>query len=100
MRALPTYARPVTPDESATRRRRRRGRAAERAAAVAGLHALLLRAARHELRRRPSVTVFELDDLAHQAAADALVAVLAKLDTFRGASRFTTWAYKFAILEA
>jgi RNA polymerase sigma-70 factor (ECF subfamily) len=26
--------------------------------------------------------------------------VLAKLDDFRGASRFTTWAYKFALLEA
>ena len=35
-----------------------------------------------------------------QAAGDALVAVLAKLDSFRGASRFTTWAYKFALLEA
>jgi hypothetical protein len=34
------------------------------------------------------------------AAGDAMVAVLAKLDTFRGASRFTTWAYKFALLEA
>ena len=28
------------------------------------------------------------------------MAVLAKLDDFRGASRFTTWAYKFALLEA
>jgi RNA polymerase sigma-70 factor (ECF subfamily) len=35
-----------------------------------------------------------------QAAADALVAILRKLDTYRGASRFTTWAYKFALLEA
>jgi RNA polymerase sigma-70 factor (ECF subfamily) len=42
----------------------------------------------------------ELDDLAVQAADDALVAVLAKLDDYRGASRFTTWAYKFALLEA
>ena len=42
----------------------------------------------------------DLDDLALQAADDALVAVLAKLDTYRGASRFTTWAYKFALLEA
>ena len=42
----------------------------------------------------------ELDDLALQAADDALVAVLAKLDDYRGASRFTTWAYKFALLEA
>jgi RNA polymerase sigma-70 factor, ECF subfamily len=29
-----------------------------------------------------------------------MVAVLAKLDDFRGESRFTTWAYKFALLEA
>src|SRR5206468_2712853 len=35
-----------------------------------------------------------------QSAGDALIAVLAKLDDFRGESRFTTWAYKFAILEA
>ena len=40
------------------------------------------------------------DDLAQQAADDALMAILAKLDSFRGASRFTTWAYKFALLEA
>ena len=42
----------------------------------------------------------ELDDIAMQAADDALMAVLAKLDDFRGESRFTTWAYKFALLEA
>jgi RNA polymerase sigma-70 factor (ECF subfamily) len=42
----------------------------------------------------------ELEDIATQAADDALVAVLGKLDDFRGASRFTTWAYKFALLEA
>ena len=69
-----------------------------RDAAVARLHALLLRAARFELRRRGAHT--DLDDLAVQAADDALVAVLAKLDTYRGQSRFTTWAYKFALLEA
>jgi RNA polymerase sigma-70 factor, ECF subfamily len=66
--------------------------------AVARLHALLLRAARFELRRRG--THADLDDLATQAAADALVAILAKLRTYRGQSRFTTWAYKFALLEA
>ena len=42
----------------------------------------------------------ELDDLATQAADDALVAILAQARHFRGASRFTTWAYKFALLEA
>jgi hypothetical protein len=41
----------------------------------------------------------ELADLAHQAASDAMVAILAKLETFRGDSRFTTWMYKFVILE-
>jgi RNA polymerase sigma-70 factor (ECF subfamily) len=66
------------------------------------LHELLLRVARGELRRRgPGVGIDgpELDDLAHQAAADALVAVRRKLPGFRGESRFTTWAYKFVVLE-
>jgi RNA polymerase sigma-70 factor (ECF subfamily) len=79
-------------------------RGPDREAAVARLHALLLRAARFEAgRRRDSmarVGAAELDDLAHQAADDALVAVLGKLESFRGDSRFTTWAYKFALLEA
>ena len=72
--------------------------------AVARLHALLLRAARFEVARRratvPGRDQGELDDIALQGAGDALVAVLAKLDDFAGRSRFTTWAYKFAILEA
>jgi RNA polymerase sigma-70 factor (ECF subfamily) len=72
--------------------------------AVARLHDLLLRAARFEVSRRRAALAHvrgeELDDLALQAADDALAAVLAKLDEFRGASRFTTWAYKFALLEA
>ena len=67
-------------------------------AAVGRLHDLLLRAARFELRRRGAHT--DLEDLALQAANDALVAILAKLTTYRGQSRFTTWAYKFALLEA
>ena len=41
----------------------------------------------------------ELDDLAYQAAADALVAITRKLEQFRGESRFTTWVYKYVILE-
>lgn len=73
-------------------------------AAVARLHKLLLRAASFEVSRRRAVTPHlrgdGLDDIANEAADDALVSVLAKLDDFRGASRFTTWAYKFALLEA
>lgn len=72
--------------------------------AVGRLHALLLRAARFEAARRSAALRHlrgdDLDDVALQAADDALVAVLAKLDAFRGDSRFTTWAYKFALLEA
>jgi RNA polymerase sigma-70 factor, ECF subfamily len=78
------------------------GRAREDA--CSRLHALLLRAARFEISRRrgtlPHLRGGDLDDLAQQSADDALVAVLAKLDEFRGESRFTTWAYKFALLEA
>ena len=81
-----------------------RGEGREHDEAVARLHEVLLRAARFELGRRRAALSFvrgeELEDLALQAADDALVAVLAKLDDFRGASRFTTWAYKFALLEA
>lgn len=72
--------------------------------AVGALHALLLRAARFEVARRrlrlPHLRGEELDDIALQSANDALLAVLAKLDSYRGESRFTTWAYKFALLEA
>jgi RNA polymerase sigma-70 factor (ECF subfamily) len=75
-----------------------------RDAAIARLHALLLRAARFEVGRRraglPHLRGNDFDDLAHQAADDAVVGVLARLDDFRGLSRFTTWAYKFALLEA
>ncbi len=72
--------------------------------AVAGLHALLVRAARFEVARRratlPHLRGNDLDDIANQAADDALMSVLRRLDDFRGASRFTTWVYKFALLEA
>jgi RNA polymerase sigma-70 factor (ECF subfamily) len=73
------------------------------AQALATLHDLLRRAASHELRRRrawlPALAGQELDDLAHQCADDALVNILARIDDFQGLSRFTTWAYKFAIFE-
>ena len=72
-------------------------------AAVARLHALLLRVARGEAARRraalPERGGEEVDDLCVQAANDALVAVLTKIDTYRGTARFTTWACKFVILE-
>lgn len=72
--------------------------------AIARLHGLLVRAARFEVARRhrslPQLRGSELDDIPMEAADDALVSILRRLDDFRGASRFTTWAYKFALLEA
>jgi RNA polymerase sigma-70 factor (ECF subfamily) len=72
--------------------------------ALATLHPLLLRATRFALSRQRDqlrdVGAAELDDLAVQAADDALISILRQLDDYRGASRFTTWAYKFAVHEA
>ncbi len=71
--------------------------------ALARLREVLLRVALHELSRRRgqlrSVTGPEFEDLAQQAANDALMNILARLDDFRGLSRFTTWAYKFVMFE-
>jgi hypothetical protein len=74
----------------------------EREEALARLHELLLRAAHADLRRRSrpgGVEGRERDDLAHQAADDALLAITSKLDRFRGDSRFATCAYKFVMFE-
>jgi RNA polymerase sigma-70 factor (ECF subfamily) len=96
----------VPPLDSESREwlRELRGTGVEHDDAVARLHALLVRAARFEVARRrpglPHVRGDELDDLALEAADDALVSVLRRLDDFRGASRFTTWVYKFALYEA
>jgi RNA polymerase sigma-70 factor (ECF subfamily) len=81
------------------------GTGRERDAAVERLHALLLRAARFEVTRRQHRGAHgggssDFDEVAVDAAGDALLAVLDKLHTYRGDSRFTTWAYKFALFEA
>jgi RNA polymerase sigma-70 factor (ECF subfamily) len=68
--------------------------------AVARLHALLLRAAAFEVSRRAAQTAGDADDFAFEAADEAVIRVCSALDDFRGDSRFTTWAYKFAVHEA
>ncbi len=102
--AVEPQARSLLDDESRAWLRDLRAEGRTKDEAVASLHALLLRAARFECaRRRPALPHLrgnDLDDIANQAADDALVSVLARLDDFRGASRFTTWVYKFALLEA
>lgn len=101
-----TRSQPGAPGDDASRLwlQRLLATGAERDAAVAELHDLLVRAARFEIGRRapslPHLRGDDHEDLAQQSADDAMVALLAKLDDFRGESRFTTWAYKFALLEA
>lgn len=61
--------------------------ASQRDATIAQLHALLLRATRSETSRRAARSRIggpELDDIPHQAADDALVAVLRRVQSFRG----------------
>jgi RNA polymerase sigma-70 factor, ECF subfamily len=81
-----------------------RAEGAVREDALARLHSLLVRAARFEVARRRAALSYvrgdELDDIALEAADDAMMSVLARLESFRGDSRFTTWVYKFALLEA
>ncbi len=71
--------------------------------AVAQLHELLLRAARHQVSRMPAAAALGASrraEIIHSAADEATVAVLSRLSTFEGRSAFTTWAYKFGILHA
>lgn len=93
---------PSPEPETATWLHRLTAGGSPREKAIGELHALLVRVARREASRRgidSPVSGVELTDVAQQAADDALVAILAKLDEFRGESRFTTWAYKFVVLE-
>jgi RNA polymerase sigma-70 factor, ECF subfamily len=89
-------------EESSVWLRRLGAGGGERQAAERELHARLVRIALAEVRRRSASTAVagpELDDVAHQAADDAMLAILAKLGDFRGESRFITWVYRFVILE-
>jgi RNA polymerase sigma-70 factor (ECF subfamily) len=100
VRQVPTAA--ALDPESAEWLRVLAGTGPAREAALARLHGLLVRIAHGEVRRRaPRLRIAgpELEDLAYQAAADALIAITGKIGQFRGESRFTTWAYKFVIFE-
>jgi RNA polymerase sigma-70 factor (ECF subfamily) len=102
MSVVPAASAPAQDATSREWLRALRADGATRDEAVARLHALLLRAARFEAARRRGRLPHlrdELEEIAHEAAGDALISVLARLDDFRGESRFTTWVYKFALLE-
>jgi RNA polymerase sigma-70 factor, ECF subfamily len=74
------------------------------AAALSDLRAYLVRAALYTLHRKRNtlheLASTDLAQLAEDCAQEAVPAILARLDTFRGESRFTTWAYKFAVNAA
>jgi RNA polymerase sigma-70 factor (ECF subfamily) len=76
----------------------------EQAAALRELHALMIRAAGHQVWRMraalPDPSPAAVEVIVNQAADEAMTALLGKLHTFEGRSRFTTWAFKFAILQA
>jgi RNA polymerase sigma-70 factor (ECF subfamily) len=64
----------------------------------------MIRAAAHQVWRMrsalPDPSPAAVDVIVNQAADEAMTALLGKLHTFEGRSRFTTWAFKFAILQA
>ncbi|MEO6886301.1 MAG: RNA polymerase sigma factor [Jatrophihabitantaceae bacterium] len=80
------------------------GHGPEHQEALRRLHELMLRGAEHQIAQMyhtlPKLGTVRIEDIVRQSADEATVAVLAKLATFQGRSRFTTWAYKFAILHA
>lgn len=74
----------------------------EREDAVRRLHALMVRAARWQLRRMGEAAALgpaRAEEVVQSSADEAAMAVLSRLADFQGRSRFTTWAYKFAILD-
>jgi RNA polymerase sigma-70 factor (ECF subfamily) len=68
----------------------------EQTAALADLRWLLVRGLGYAMADRPRVTEADIEGFVQ----DALLKVLDNLDSFRGDSRFTTWAQKIAVHEA
>jgi RNA polymerase sigma-70 factor (ECF subfamily) len=71
--------------------------------AISRLRQLMLRASRHQVSRMPQAIdlgATRRDEIIHSAADEATLAVLSRLPSFEGRSRFTTWAYKFGIFQA
>lgn len=73
----------------------------EQTAAIVDLRAYLLQAASYSLSQRHGdlahLTSADIEQLAEDCAQEALSAILKQLSGFRGDSKFTTWAYRFAV---
>lgn len=63
---------------------------------LADLRTLLMKGLRYAMADRPAVSEVDLEDFVQEA----LLKILSGLDTFRGESRFTTWAQKIAVRVA
>lgn len=71
--------------------------------ALRDLHELLMKATRHQVNRKSAgytLGASTREEIAVSAAHEAMLSVLKKLDSFEGRSRFTTWVFKFGILQA
>jgi RNA polymerase sigma-70 factor (ECF subfamily) len=64
--------------------------------AIAKLRAILIRGLKPALYKYVDR---ELDQFVEDTVQDALLKILDKVDTFRGESKFTTWAMKIAVRE-
>lgn len=73
----------------------------EQAEAIEDLRLYLLRAVLYFFSASPGdlrgLARQEIEQVAQDLAQDALLTILKNLDEFRGESKFTTWAYRFAI---
>jgi RNA polymerase sigma-70 factor (ECF subfamily) len=76
----------------------------EQARALSDLRTYLLRAALFTLRRSLHYVGHHdsstLAQIAEECTQEAMTALLRRLDDFRGESKFTTWAYAFAVNTA
>ncbi len=77
------------------------GKGDAQAAAISDLRALLRRSALYTLGRTgihgASLASSQVEAIAEECAQEALLAILERLGDFRAESKFTTWAYKFAV---
>ncbi len=73
----------------------------EQQEAINDLREYLLRAVLYFFSQNPGdlrhLAREEIEQVAEDLAQDALLTILKHLDEFRGESKFTTWAYRFAI---
>jgi RNA polymerase sigma-70 factor (ECF subfamily) len=72
-------------------------RGPDKSRAIADLREFLVRGLKFALGSRIQT---DLDMIVEDFAQDAVLRILDKLDTFRGESRFTTWAQKIAVRVA